>query len=85
MICYGPKSSTVHNRRAQDNVLSIFQFANDLLDGHDSVFVLQDGGEVDLKRFQALEECPGITAGLEEDVIDLEPWGLGQELSGCGF
>jgi hypothetical protein len=61
----------------QDNVLSIFQFADDLFDGHDSIFVLQDGGKVHLQRFQALEQCPGIAAGLEEK----EQRGLGPDLA----
>jgi len=66
----------VEDERAADNRLGVFQGIDDLIERNSRGLIGEHRLEVDLRRAHDLQQRPSVAACLEEDVVDLQPWGL---------
>ncbi len=73
MIGPQTKPGPVQYHRAPQGVLGRFKLANNLSQADAGVLFVEDVGKINLRRFQEMNQRPGSTAALIENVVDFAP------------
>src|SRR5690606_28050197 len=67
------EAAAVQDDRARHRLQTAFELADDLADADDRVLVLEHALEIELSGAHEMQQRPGRAARLVEDVVDLEP------------